>query len=118
MERASALYGRLLEALALAACALLFFMMLVICADVLLRNVGANLTSDGWLVLEIGHERGHFESRFGGPEGLEPLWLDNSSGCDAVLALAADPLRAWATQAAKRMVGVVPQASASRPAPR
>lgn len=39
MERASALYGRLLEALALAACALLFFMMLVICADVLLRNV-------------------------------------------------------------------------------
>lgn len=39
MERASALYGRLLEALALVACALLFFMMLVICADVLLRNV-------------------------------------------------------------------------------
>ena len=39
MERAEALYGRLLEALALAACALLFFMMLVICADVLLRNV-------------------------------------------------------------------------------
>ena len=39
MERASALYGRLLEALALLACALLFFMMLAICADVLLRNV-------------------------------------------------------------------------------
>lgn len=39
MERASALYGRLLEALALAACALLFCMMLVICVDVLLRNV-------------------------------------------------------------------------------
>jgi TRAP-type C4-dicarboxylate transport system permease small subunit len=39
MERASALYGRLLEALALVACALLFFMMLVICADVVLRNV-------------------------------------------------------------------------------
>ena len=39
MERASALYGRLLEALALVACALLFFMMLAICADVLLRNV-------------------------------------------------------------------------------
>jgi len=39
IERASALYGRLLEALALLACALLFFMMLVICADVLLRNV-------------------------------------------------------------------------------
>lgn len=39
MERASALYARLLEALALLACALLFLMMLVICADVLLRNV-------------------------------------------------------------------------------
>lgn len=39
MERAEALYGRLLEALALVACALLFSMMLVICADVLLRNV-------------------------------------------------------------------------------
>ncbi len=39
MERAEALYGRLLEALALLACALLFCMMLVICADVLLRNV-------------------------------------------------------------------------------
>lgn len=36
MERA---YGRLLEALALVACALLFLMMLMICADVLLRNV-------------------------------------------------------------------------------
>ena len=39
VERAEALYGRLLEALALVACALLFLMMLVICADVLLRNV-------------------------------------------------------------------------------
>lgn len=39
MERASALYGRLLEWLALAACAVLFLMMLMICADVLLRNV-------------------------------------------------------------------------------
>lgn len=39
VERASAHFGRLLEALALLACALLFLMMLVICADVLLRNV-------------------------------------------------------------------------------
>ena len=39
MERLSELYGRLLAALALAACALLFLMMLMICADVLLRNV-------------------------------------------------------------------------------
>jgi len=39
MNRLSALYGRLLNVLALAACALLFAMMLMICADVLLRNI-------------------------------------------------------------------------------
>ena len=39
MDRVSALYGKLLEGLALVACALLFLMMLMICADVLLRNV-------------------------------------------------------------------------------
>ena len=39
MERLEAAYGRLLEALALVACALVFGMTLMICADVLLRNV-------------------------------------------------------------------------------
>jgi TRAP-type C4-dicarboxylate transport system permease small subunit len=39
MQRLSALYGRLLSGLALAGCGVLFAMMLVICADVLLRNV-------------------------------------------------------------------------------
>ena len=39
MERLSAAYGRLLAALALLGCAVLFAMMMVICADVLLRNV-------------------------------------------------------------------------------
>jgi TRAP-type C4-dicarboxylate transport system permease small subunit len=39
MHRLSALYGRLLSGLALAGCGVLFAMMLVICADVLLRNV-------------------------------------------------------------------------------
>ena len=39
MDRLSHLYGRLLAGLALAACALLFLMTLMICADVLLRNV-------------------------------------------------------------------------------
>ena len=39
MVRLSALYGRLLAALAYGACAVLFVMMLMICADVLLRNV-------------------------------------------------------------------------------
>ena len=39
IERLAALFGRLLGALALAGCGVLFAMMLVICADVLLRNV-------------------------------------------------------------------------------
>lgn len=39
MQRLSELYGRLLAGLALAACVLLVLMMLMICADVLLRNV-------------------------------------------------------------------------------
>jgi TRAP-type C4-dicarboxylate transport system permease small subunit len=39
MEALSKWYGKLLSALALIACALLFFMTLMICADVLLRNV-------------------------------------------------------------------------------
>ena len=38
MGRASHLYGRLLAGLALAGCAVLFAMMLIICVDVLLRN--------------------------------------------------------------------------------
>ena len=39
MNRLEAAYGKLLEAFALAACALVFGMTLMICADVLLRNV-------------------------------------------------------------------------------
>ena len=39
MDRLEAAYGKLLEALALVACALIFGMTLMICADVLLRNV-------------------------------------------------------------------------------
>jgi TRAP-type C4-dicarboxylate transport system permease small subunit len=39
MERIEAAYGKLLEALALVACVLVFGMTLMICADVLLRNV-------------------------------------------------------------------------------
>jgi TRAP-type C4-dicarboxylate transport system permease small subunit len=39
MRRWSELYGRLLAGIALAGCAVLFLMMVVICVDVLLRNV-------------------------------------------------------------------------------
>ena len=61
MQRFEAAYGRLLDALALIACALTFGMTLMICADVLLRNmrvipslVGlewANEISEGMLFL-------------------------------------------------------------------
>jgi TRAP-type C4-dicarboxylate transport system permease small subunit len=39
LDRLEAAYGKLLQALALVACALVFAMTLMICADVLLRNV-------------------------------------------------------------------------------
>ena len=39
MEKISQLFGKLFERLAVLACILLFLMMIVICADVLLRNV-------------------------------------------------------------------------------
>lgn len=64
----------------------------------LLRQAHRHLAEDGWLVLEIGHERPHFEAAFGGPEGLEPWWLANSAGEDAVLALPAEALRRWAAR--------------------
>ena len=61
MQRLEAAYGRLLELLALAACALILGMTLMICADVLLRNVRivpglaglewANEISEGMLYL-------------------------------------------------------------------
>ena len=50
MERLSAQFGRLLEVLAAIGCALVFLMMLVICADVLLRNVALvpSMRGLGW----------------------------------------------------------------------
>ncbi len=43
-----------------------------------------HLTPDGVLVLEIGHERGHFEAAF---PALDGVWLPTSAGCDQVLLL-------------------------------
>ena len=53
MTRLSGLYGRGLSALALAGCAVLFAMMLVICLDVLLRNVRI---VPGWLGIAWANE--------------------------------------------------------------
>jgi ribosomal protein L3 glutamine methyltransferase len=55
----------------------------------LLTGVPSHLQPQGALVLEIGHERPHFETAF--PQ-LQPLWLDTSAGEDQVLLLAAEAL--------------------------
>ncbi|MFN0185580.1 MAG: 50S ribosomal protein L3 N(5)-glutamine methyltransferase [Aquabacterium sp.] len=50
----------------------------------LLADAPAALTERGVLVLEIGHERQHFEAAF---PGLNPVWLSTSAGDDQVLLL-------------------------------
>ena len=59
----------------------------------MLRDIPRHLSDDALLVLEIGHERAHFERAF--PD-LEALWQDTSAGEDQVCvitraALAAQP---------------------------
>jgi len=58
----------------------------------LLREAPAHVQPEGVLVLEIGHERSHFESAF---PALEAVWLDTSAGDDQVLLLTRDALHAW-----------------------
>ena len=53
----------------------------------LLAGASAHLQPRGALVLEIGHERAHFEAAF---PRLQPLWLDTSAGGDQVLLLGAE----------------------------
>ena len=50
----------------------------------LLRSAPPHMSSNSVLVLEIGHERAHFEAAF--PQ-LNPVWLDTSAGGDQVLLL-------------------------------
>ena len=55
----------------------------------LLRELPARLSAQGVLVLEIGHERAHFEAAFA---QLSPVWLDTSAGEDQVLLLTREML--------------------------
>jgi ribosomal protein L3 glutamine methyltransferase len=55
----------------------------------LLAAAPAHLEDDAVLVLEIGHERAHFERAF---PRLEPVWLPTSAGDDQVLLLTRDAL--------------------------
>ena len=50
----------------------------------LLRDLPAHLAERGVLVLEIGHERDHFEAAF---PRLNPVWLSTSAGDEQVLLL-------------------------------
>ena len=58
----------------------------------ILREAAAHLTADGVLVLEIGHERGHFEQAF---RRLEVAWLETSGGEDQVLVVTRPALAAY-----------------------
>ena len=55
----------------------------------LLAQAAAHLRPGGVLVLEIGHERAHFEAAF---PTLSPLWLSTSAGDDQVLLLTREDL--------------------------
>ncbi|MDP4621503.1 MAG: 50S ribosomal protein L3 N(5)-glutamine methyltransferase, partial [Hydrogenophaga sp.] len=55
----------------------------------LLAAAPQHLSAHGVLVLEIGHEREHFEAAF---PHLQPVWLSTSAGDDQVLLLTADAL--------------------------
>ena len=55
----------------------------------LLHDAPAHLTDGGLLVLEIGHERPHFELAF---PTLDVVWLPTSAGDDQVLLVGRDAL--------------------------
>ncbi|MBL8331179.1 MAG: 50S ribosomal protein L3 N(5)-glutamine methyltransferase [Rubrivivax sp.] len=58
----------------------------------LLEQLTLHLTEHGVLVLEIGHERAHFEAAFA---GLEVVWLGTSAGDEQVLLVTQEAARAW-----------------------
>ncbi len=62
----------------------------------LLPALPACLAGDGVLVLEIGHERSHFDAAF---PTLNPVWLPTSAGDDQVLLLTREALAAAAAAA-------------------
>jgi ribosomal protein L3 glutamine methyltransferase len=58
----------------------------------ILADAAAHLSDEGVLVIEIGHERRHFEHAF---RRLEVAWLETSAGDDQVLLVTRDALRRW-----------------------
>jgi ribosomal protein L3 glutamine methyltransferase len=58
----------------------------------LLRDAARHMSDTAVLVLEIGHERRHFEAAFA---RLEIAWLETSGGSDQVLLVTRDSLQRW-----------------------
>jgi ribosomal protein L3 glutamine methyltransferase len=56
----------------------------------IIEQAPAHLSEEGWLVIEIGHERAFFEAAF--PE-LEPIWLDTAEASDQILLLSRGQLQ-------------------------
>jgi ribosomal protein L3 glutamine methyltransferase len=65
----------------------------------IVRDAAERLTDIGVLVLEIGHERAHFENAF---RRLEVAWLETSGGDHAVLLITRDSLLRWARHSEPR----------------
>ena len=59
---------------------------------IIVRDVARHMTDNAVLLLEIGHERRHFESAF---PRLEVAWLETSGGHDQVLLVTRDSLQRW-----------------------
>jgi ribosomal protein L3 glutamine methyltransferase len=59
---------------------------------IIIRDAARHMTDDAVLLLEIGHERRHFESAF---PRLEVAWLETSGGHDQVLLVTRDSLQRW-----------------------
>jgi ribosomal protein L3 glutamine methyltransferase len=58
----------------------------------ILADAPAHLSEEAVLVLEIGHERRHFENAF---RRLDVAWLETSAGDDQVLLVTRDVLQRW-----------------------
>ena len=59
----------------------------------IIADAASRMTERGVLVLEIGHERAHFEAAFA---RLEVAWLETSGGVDRVALVTRDSLQRWA----------------------
>ncbi len=61
----------------------------------IIRDAPRHMTNDAVLVLEIGHERAHFDAAF---PRLEVAWLETSGGDEQVLLATRDALQRWSAR--------------------